>query len=85
MPPALADVLDAAEIIQASPDQVRAATGFAVGGVPPFGHGLPVVLDEWLLRHEQVWAAAGDGRSLFAADPRELVRCTGATVADVGD
>ncbi len=84
-PSRLADVLDAAEITQASPDQVRAATGFAVGGVPPFGHGLPVVLDESLLRHEQVWAAAGDGHSLFAVDPRELVRCTGATVADVGD
>ena len=81
----LAEVLDVAEVRQASPDQVRAATGFAVGGVPPICHGLTVVLDEALLDHDQVWAAAGDGHSLFAVDPRELVRCTGATVAAVGE
>lgn len=81
----LAEVLDAAEVTQASPDQVRAATGFAVGGVPPIGHGLPVVLDESLLEHDRVWAAAGDGHSLFAVDPRALQRCTQATVAAVGE
>jgi len=81
----LAEVLDAVEVTQASADQVRAATGFAVGGVPPIGHGLPVVLDEALLAHEKVWAAAGDGYSLFCVDPRELRRCTQATVAPVGE
>lgn len=81
----LADVLDAAEVTQATPDQVRAATGFAVGGVPPFGHGLRVVLDEALLAHDRVWAAAGDGHSLFCVDPHELPRCTQGTVAAVGE
>ena len=80
----LADALDAAEVRQASPDEVRAATGFSVGGVPPFGHGLPVVLDEALLDYQTVWAAGGDGNSLFAVDPRALIDCTSATVADVG-
>jgi len=79
----LAGVLDVAAIRQASPDEVRAATGFAVGGVPPFGHDLPTVLDEALLAHGCVWAAAGDGHSLFSVDPRRLVACTGATVAAV--
>lgn len=79
----LADVLDAAEVTQASPDQVRAATGFPVGGVPPIGHGLPVVLDETLLDHPRVWAAGGDGHSLFCVDPGELRRCTEALVAAV--
>ena len=77
----LADVLDAAEVRPASPDEVRAATGFSVGGVPPFGHDLPVVLDVVLLEQETVWAAGGDGHSLFEVDPRALVGCTGATVA----
>src|ERR687893_353176 len=72
----LADVLDAAEVRQASPEEVRAATGFSVGGVPPFGHGLPVVLDEALLGFPTVWAAGGDGHSLFAVDPRRLIDCT---------
>lgn len=84
-PDKLADALDAAEVRQAGPDEVRAATGFAVGGVPPFGHGLPVVLDSALLRHRRVWAAAGDAQSLFEVDPRELVDCTSAKVAEVGD
>ena len=81
----LADVLDVAEVRQATRDEVRAATGFAPGGVPPFGHGLPVVLDEVLLEHQLVWAAGGDGHSLFAVDPRELRRCTEAMVAAVGE
>ena len=81
----LADVLDVAEVRQAGAQEVRAATGFAVGGVPPFGHDVPVVFDEELLRHERVWAAAGDPHSLFEVDPRELCRCTGARVVNVGE
>jgi prolyl-tRNA editing enzyme YbaK/EbsC (Cys-tRNA(Pro) deacylase) len=81
----LAEALDVAEIRQASAEEVRAATGFAIGGVPPFGHGLPVVFDEALLRHPRVWAAAGDPHSLFCADPQELASCTGAKVLDVGE
>jgi prolyl-tRNA editing enzyme YbaK/EbsC (Cys-tRNA(Pro) deacylase) len=80
----LAETLDVAEVRQAGADEVRAATGFAIGGVPPFGHGLPVVFDEALLLHDRVWAAAGDPHSLFCADPRKLADCTEATVADVG-
>jgi prolyl-tRNA editing enzyme YbaK/EbsC (Cys-tRNA(Pro) deacylase) len=79
----LCDAVDCAEIRQAAPEEVRAATGFPVGGVPPFGHGLPVVLDRSLLDHERVWAAGGDGHSLFEVNPRKLADCTAATVADI--
>jgi prolyl-tRNA editing enzyme YbaK/EbsC (Cys-tRNA(Pro) deacylase) len=81
----LADVLDVAEVRSATPDEVRAATGFPIGGVPPFGHGLPAILDAALLDQESVWAAGGDGHSLFAIDPRALASCTRAKVAVVGD
>ena len=84
-PDKLADVLDVAEVRQAAADEVRAATGFAIGGVPPFGHDLPVLFDEALLEHERVWAAAGDPHSLFCVNPRELARCTGARVVPLGD
>ena len=77
----LCEALDCAECRQATPDEVRAATGFSVGGVPPFGHGLPVVIDESLLEHERVWAAGGDGHSLFEVQPGRLVDCTAARVA----
>jgi prolyl-tRNA editing enzyme YbaK/EbsC (Cys-tRNA(Pro) deacylase) len=80
----LAEVFDVAEVRTATPDEVRAATGFSVGGVPPFGHGLPVVLDEDLLQHEMVWAAGGDVHSLFQIAPRALAECTRAVVAPIG-
>ena len=78
-------VLDCAEARPATPDEVRAATGFPVGGVPPFGHGLPVLFDESLLRHERIWAAGGDANSLFEVDPRELINCTTAQVVPLGE
>ena len=81
----LAEALDVAEVRQAAADEVRAATGFAIGGVPPFGHDLPVLFDESLLEHERVWAAAGDPHSLFCVDPRELCRCVEARVVAVGE
>ena len=81
----LADALDVAEVRQAAADEVRAATGFAIGGVPPFGHDLPILFDESLLEHERVWAAAGDPHSLFEVDPRELARCVEAHVVALGD
>jgi prolyl-tRNA editing enzyme YbaK/EbsC (Cys-tRNA(Pro) deacylase) len=81
----VAEALDVAEVRQAAADEVRAATGFAIGGVPPFGHDLPVLFDEALLHHERVWAAAGDPHSLFEVDPRELARCIKARVVALGD
>src|SRR2546421_11898919 len=54
---ALALACDCAIVEQASPDDVRAATGFAVGGVPPFGHDLPVIFDEDLLRYDRIYAS----------------------------
>ena len=81
----VADALDVAEVRQAQADEVRAATGFAIGGVPPFGHDLPVLFDEELLRHERVWAAAGDPHSLFCVDPQELARCVSARIVALGD
>ena len=84
-PNKLADALDVAEVRQAAADEVRAATGFAIGGVPPFGHDLPILFDESLLEHERVWAAAGDPHSLFEVDPRELARCVEARVVALGD
>jgi prolyl-tRNA editing enzyme YbaK/EbsC (Cys-tRNA(Pro) deacylase) len=81
----LADALDVAEVRQAAADEVRAATGFAIGGVPPFGHDLPILFDETLLEHERVWAAAGDPNSLFCIDPRELANCVRARIVAVAE
>ena len=79
----LADVLDVAEIRLATAAETRAATGFPAAGVPPFGHGLPVVFDEALKDHATVWAAAGDGYTVVEIEPQRLIGCTTATVAAV--
>jgi prolyl-tRNA editing enzyme YbaK/EbsC (Cys-tRNA(Pro) deacylase) len=83
-PDALCQVLDCAEARPASAEEVRAATGFSPGGVPPFSHGLPVIIDQALLDEGRVWAAGGDGNTVFEVEAAQLVRCTGATVAAVG-
>ena len=66
-------------------DEVRAATGFPIGGVPPIGHGLPVVFDSALLDYEVIYAAGGDGNTLFSVSPRQLAGCLHALVAPVGE
>jgi prolyl-tRNA editing enzyme YbaK/EbsC (Cys-tRNA(Pro) deacylase) len=72
-----------APIKRANADQVRAATGFAIGGVPPIGHSLHTIIDRDLLSYDEVWAAAGTPTSVFPIDPDTLVRITGAKVVDV--
>jgi prolyl-tRNA editing enzyme YbaK/EbsC (Cys-tRNA(Pro) deacylase) len=66
-------------------DRVRAATGFPIGGVPPFGHVEPLAtfIDDDLLTFDVVWAAAGTWNHVFAVAPDELVRVTGGRVADL--
>jgi prolyl-tRNA editing enzyme YbaK/EbsC (Cys-tRNA(Pro) deacylase) len=64
---------------------VHEQTGFAIGGVPPYGHPRPLrtILDEDLLAYDTVWAAAGTPTAVFPIAPDELVRRTGATVQRV--
>ena len=66
-------------------DTVRAATGFPIGGVPPFGHATPlrVFVDPDLLAYDEVWAAAGTWHDVFAIAPADLVRASGGTVVDL--
>ena len=72
-------------IERAGADEVRTATGFSIGGVPPLGHGLPmdVVVDEDLLQYGVVWAAAGTPTEVFCITPDDLVRVTDGRVAQV--
>ena len=66
-------------------DIVRQSTGFAIGGVPPFGHStqLRVFVDPDLLQYDEVWAAAGTWNDNFGANPNDIVRVAGGTVTDL--
>jgi prolyl-tRNA editing enzyme YbaK/EbsC (Cys-tRNA(Pro) deacylase) len=79
------EAVDCADARAATPEEVRSATGFSVGGVPPCGHDLPVIFDVALLEYETVWAAGGDGNTVFEVDPRVLAERTGAQTAPVGE
>ncbi|MEU9450564.1 YbaK/EbsC family protein [Streptomyces sp. NPDC048277] len=77
--------LGAAKVTRAKADVVRETTGYAIGGVPPFGHRTRtrVLADRALLRHDVVWAAAGNPHAVFPIAPAALVEHAGATVVDV--
>ena len=73
------------KVKRANADAVKVATGFSIGGVPPFGHltNLPIYVDEDLLQFEVVWAAAGTPFAVFAIAPDVLVRACGGTAVDL--
>jgi Cys-tRNA(Pro) deacylase len=79
----LAATLGGSTVGRADATGVREATGYAIGGVPPFGHPspLPTAIDEDLLDYDEVWAAAGTPWDVFAVAPADLVRLTSGTVA----
>ena len=81
----VAPLFGAVRLGRANADEVRAATGFAIGGIPPCGHTTPLraVIDQDLLRWGEVWAAAGAPDAVFPLTPQTLVDITGATTADV--
>ena len=83
----LASALGSSGVRKADGDEARAATGFAIGGVPPFGHSgaVRMVVDADLLRHEQLWAAAGLPDAVFPISPADLVRISGASVAELAE
>jgi prolyl-tRNA editing enzyme YbaK/EbsC (Cys-tRNA(Pro) deacylase) len=81
----LAGLAGAVAARRASPEEARAATGFAVGGTPPFGHPERVrtFLDRDLLGYREVWAAAGTPDAVFRTTAAELCRTALAEVADL--
>ncbi len=80
----LAELLGVARIRKADAGEVRDATGFAIGGTPPFGHAtdLPTCLDPNLAGFDTVWAAAGTPTDVFHLTPDDLRR---AGARDLGD
>jgi prolyl-tRNA editing enzyme YbaK/EbsC (Cys-tRNA(Pro) deacylase) len=70
---------------KADPDFVRQRTGFSIGGVPPVGHSEPLLtfVDQDLMQHSEIWAAAGTPNAVFRLTPRDLVRISSGQVVSV--
>ena len=66
-------------------DAVRALTGYAIGGIPPFGHETPLAtyMDRALLQYDVIWAAAGTPKAVFCTEPAKLRDAAKAVVIDV--
>lgn len=69
----------------ATADIVRQETGFAIGGVSPYGlkKQIPIYIDQDLLQYQLVWAAAGSSFAVFSISPQDLVNTTQGTVIPV--
>jgi Cys-tRNA(Pro) deacylase len=73
------------ELTRATAERAKTITGYSIGATPPFGLAseVPVFVDEDLLQHPLVWAAAGRPDSVFPAAPEDLVQAARATVANI--
>jgi len=74
-----------APVEKADAEFVRTTTGFAIGGVPPIGHAVPMltIVDEDLASQPVVWAAAGTPNAVFRLSGEDLVAMTGGQVLAV--
>jgi Cys-tRNA(Pro) deacylase len=81
----LAAAAGGAKCARVDADAVREATGFPIGGVPPFGHKrrLQVFIDPDLLQYDEVWAAAGTWTDVFGIEPHKLVEASAGVVTDL--
>lgn len=81
----LAAAAGGAKCARVDADVVREATGFPIGGVPPFGHRthLRVFIDPDLLQYDEVWAAAGTWNDVFGIEPHKLVEASEGLVTDL--
>lgn len=81
----LAAAAGGAKCSRVDADTVKAATGFPIGGVPPFGHAthLRVFIDPDLLQYDEVWAAAGTWHDVFGIEPHRLVEASEGVVTDL--
>ncbi|HET7481608.1 MAG TPA: YbaK/EbsC family protein [Actinomycetota bacterium] len=82
-----AAVAGVGEVTLASATRAKAITGYSIGATPPFGlaTAVPVFVDEDLMAHAEVWAAAGRPDSVFPTEPGRLVQATKARVANIKD
>jgi prolyl-tRNA editing enzyme YbaK/EbsC (Cys-tRNA(Pro) deacylase) len=81
----LAAVAGQSRLRRATADEARSLTGFAIGGIPPFGHPTPLraVMDPDLGRYATVWAAAGTPNAVFEVPPATLRMLANASVAPI--
>ena len=81
----LKKVISKKDVSMASADEVKAQTGFTIGGVSPVGHinNLDIIIDKTLERFQIVYAAAGHPNSIFKIDISKLKDLTKGSIEDI--
>lgn len=81
----VAKLLGVGEVNIMDPNEVKRETGFAVGGVPPFGHKkkIKTLIDKDLMQFDKIWAVAGDPHSVFDISPKKLKKITNGQVVKI--
>ena len=81
----LKKVISKKDVSMASADEVKAQTGFTIGGVSPVGHinNLDIIIDKTLERFQIVYAAAGHPNSIFKIDISKLKDLTKGKIEDI--
>jgi prolyl-tRNA editing enzyme YbaK/EbsC (Cys-tRNA(Pro) deacylase) len=72
-------------LARADAEYVHEISGFAIGGIPPIGHKTPMktYIDEDLLQHANIWAAAGTPNAIFQLTPVQLVELSKGQVVNI--
>lgn len=78
--------LVAEKIVKADAKFTRDITGYAIGGIPPVGHKQTIshiLIDEDLLTHEYLWAAAGTPNAVFGFHARDIEKMTNGKIVSI--
>lgn len=83
---AMASALGVKRVTMADPAAAERSTGYVVGGISPVGQkrALPTVVDESAELFDVVYVSGGRRGLDLGVAPADLVRVTGATLADIG-
>ena len=83
---AMAAAVGAKRVTMADPAAAQRSSGYVVGGISPIGQKrpLPTVVDESAELFDVVYVSGGRRGLDVGLSPTDLVRVTGAAVADIG-
>ena len=69
----------------ASPEEVKAQTGYTIGGVSPIGHlnKVEIFIDKSLERFIDLFAAAGHPNCIFKINYKDIIKITNGKIEDI--
>ena len=83
----LKKILEKKDVCMANADEVKANTGFSIGGVSPIGHikKMDILIDKSLNRFKNIFAAAGHPNCVFEISYKKLIEITNGTEKELSE